>query len=69
MKEQITSKSYRADKIMGYTKVQEIVNKYYEVLWEVAKEFQEISPNTPFRVETIYGDFLFSPQIKLKYEL
>ena len=69
MQQQITAKSYRQGKIMQMTKVSELVNKHYEVLWEIAKEFQEISPETPFRVETIYGDFLFSPQIKLKYQL
>mgnify|MGYP001610678600 CR=1 FL=1 len=68
MQQQITSKSYRRDKIIEFTKRLEMINKHYEVLWEIAKEFQESSPNVPFRVETIYGDFQFNPQIKLKYE-
>jgi len=69
MNEQITASSYRENKKREFEKVRATIDKHYLVLWEMAKEFQEVSPNEPFRVETHYGHFQFVPQIKLKYEL
>ena len=69
MQQQITASSYRQDKKREMDNLRATIDKHYLVLWDIAKEFQEVSPNEPFRIETLYGHFQFVPQIKLKYEL
>ena len=61
MKEEITAKKYREDKKIEFDTIKFIVDKHFETLWKIAEEFRIVSPNTPFRIETIYGDFQFIP--------
>ena len=57
MKEIVTPQSYRQKRLDEYKKTAEKINKYYEILWSIAKDFSEI--DEPFRIDTIYGDISF----------
>lgn len=66
MKEQMTAKVFRDASIQKFEETRKIVDKHYELLWEISKDFIKFG-SEPFRVETIYGDFTFTPNLKFLY--
>ncbi len=64
--ENITAQSFRENFKKERNELSALIDKHYEALWAIAKEFQK--SKEPFRVQTIYGDFNFVPDFKFSYK-
>ena len=56
-----TPQQYRAEKVIEYQEIRELITEHYEAFWKVAELLYKQKEST--RIETPFGDWIFQPKI------
>ena len=63
MAQELTAEEYRKQKRDNSEDLSQIIDKYYEGFFEVAKALKNSNIRPGTKIETPYGDFLITPKI------